>query len=177
MRKNRFNDWITSLVDANLPAGVKRIDWAETGITKDKEIGEHTTGLVLQSPAGGTAYLAWVIGHYGMGENSDDEEEIVEGAPPERVDPVELTPTSDGRIRCLDLEAWLAALVVNSQSPEIKQVERSSALREQRPASTQPFGITIWWHSANRTYTVPTYTLAPGEKRGEGTKYRIKEAF
>lgn len=177
MRKDRFDDWINALVDDALPEGVERIGWAETGISGDAGMGEQTRGLVLKSPAGGTAYLAWTIGHYGMGEKVDDEETVVEGDPPEPIEPVSLVVGTEGRIRGVDLEEWLAALVINAQSPEVKQVERSSVMREQRPASTQPFGITIWWHSANRTFMVPTYTLARGERRSENTKFAIKEAF
>lgn len=176
MRLPRFQTWITALVDANLPTGVKRIGWADSGINKDGGMGEHCTGLVFEAPDGGTVYWQTIVGGGPKGDTFDQPEEIVEGDPPAPVAPVELT-VADGKLRMADLEAWLTALAVNAQSRELASVERFST----RPAKSNlgfshQFGYTLKWHDGSSTTSFLRYTLAPGERRSESTEWRIKEA-
>jgi hypothetical protein len=171
MRAPRFQAWITDLVDTNLPPDVKRIPWADTGIVADKGMADWTLGLVFEAPSGGVAYLQLVHGGGPKGDTFDKPEEIVEGEPPAPVAPVELTVT-EGRLRMAELEAWITALIINAQNREVASVTRFS---ERDPKGFHPFGFSVKWHSGAAAYGHLRYTLAPGERRSEGTEWRIKE--
>lgn len=176
MRNSRFQTWITELVDANLPAAVKRIPWADTGIQSDPGMGEQTGGLVFEAPDGGQVYLSIVQAGGPKGDKIDKDEEIVEGEPPAPVVPVDL-PVVGGQLRMVDIEAWLAALIINAQHREVASVERYSEREvDPRKGLTNRFGFTVRWHSGAAAIGFFRYTLLRGERRSESTEFRIKEA-
>lgn len=175
MRLNRFKPWLWPVIDANLPEGVERLDWDETGIRKDPGMGEQTDGIVLRSPAGGVMYMSVTNANFKpSGDSFDEEEQIVVGDPPEPVAPIELKIAADGRIRMADMEEWLVVVLNNSGNKEMDRVRRLST----REAMYEPqFGFCIYWHSLERTYSTPFYTLKPGQRRTEDAKFKISEAF
>lgn len=76
-------------------AGQVRVQtWAESGVTQQPGW-EHTAGLTLTSPAGGTIDVRWVHGRAG-GDRRDEPENIIEGEPPAPVEPVALTRRRTG---------------------------------------------------------------------------------
>lgn len=167
MRAPRFLTWLTDLLTSDLPDGVTLVSWTDAGVTGEAGM-EHTTGVVLQAPDGGAAYLQIVHG----GGRYDGEEKIVEGNPPAPVAPVSLVVQPGGQLRMVDVEAWITAAIVNSQSRELATVERYST-REKSGA--HPFGFNITWHSGASTHAHLLYTLRPGERRGADTRYRVLE--
>lgn len=174
MRVERFGEWITGLACSN--AGQVQIQtWTESGITRQPGW-EHTDGLTLTSPAGGTIDVQWVHGRAG-GDRREEEEKVVEGDPPAPVEPVVLAPAPDGRISAEQVEAWLAALAANSGSREIAAITRySKRPSDPNAPAAHRYGIAIDWHSRNSTYGGIVHTLAKGEKRSPGTLRRIIEA-
>ncbi|MBE1878712.1 hypothetical protein [Myceligenerans pegani] len=175
MRLNRFKPWLWPVIDANLPEGVERLDWGETGIGKDPGVGEHTDGIVLRSPAGGVMYMSVTNANFkSSGDSYDEPERIVEGNPPEPAAPIDLKVSADGRIRMADLEEWLMVVLNNAGNKEMDRVERLST----REAMYQPqFGFCVYWHSLERTYSTPFYTLQSGQRRTEESRFKISEAF
>lgn len=171
MRPQRFQTWITDLVDAALPPDVERIDWAETGVTKD--LGEQTLGLVFRTSSGAIAFMQIVHGGGPRGEDSSKPEEIIEGEPPQMVESVTLALDDRKRLRMSLLEEWFAALVVNSGSREVASVERYST-REN--LTGHPYGLTIRWHDGAGAFLHLLHTLAPGEQRTANNRYQPKEA-
>jgi hypothetical protein len=175
MRLNRFKPWLWPVIDANLPEGVERLDWAETGIRKDPGMGEHTDGIVLRSPAGGTMYMSVTNANFKpSGDSYDEPEQIVEGNPPEPIAPIDLKIASDGRIRIDDLEEWLVMVLNNAGNKEMDRVRRLST--REAPYETQ-FGFCVYWHSLERTYSTPFHTLQSGQRRIEDSRFKISEAF
>jgi hypothetical protein len=174
VRVERFGEWITGLARSN--AGQVQVQtWDESGITQQPGW-EHTAGLTLTSPAGGTIDIQWVHGRAG-GDRRDEAEKIVEGEPPAPVEPVVLAPAPDGRISAEQVEAWLAALITNSGSREVAKVTRYSHRRADPNApAAHKYGITVDWHSRNSVYGGVVYMLRQGERRSEGTLRRVVDA-
>lgn len=176
MRDIRFQPWLTGLVDAALPDHeVTRTDWAETGVADDPGVGDHTFGLVLGSPAGGSVYMQWTHGAPPGGDPSDRDERIVEGEPPAPVPAVRLQPGADGKLPVRELEAWLHAVIVNSGCREIEVVERFSD-RPDSERGTHPYGLCIRFHNGGEAYGILWYTLPAGARRVPDAKYRILES-
>jgi hypothetical protein len=176
VRNSRFTTWLTGLVDDNLPDDITRLDWDDTGINADPGMGTQCTGLVFQAPDGGTAYLRIVQAGGPLGDNPDNpEREPVIGTPPPPVAPVGLQ-TVDGHLRMADLEAWLTALILNEQHPEVADVQRYSVREvDPRRATHHPFGFSVTWHDGDTAVVFLQYTLTAGERRSDSTQYRIKE--
>lgn len=165
MRPIRFNPWLIDLVDANLPEGVKRIDWAETGVQNDAGMGKGTWGLVLESPAGGLLYLQAVH----SGGEYDKPEVIVEKDAPDPVATVDLVPV-DGRLNLVNVEQWLAALIVNAGNRELASVETYST--REKPGFHR-VGMNLRWHAEDTAVHIhPMYTLPAG--RGRNTTERFQ---
>lgn len=168
MRPARFQPWLVDLVDDALPAGVTLTDWAETGVTADADA-DGTWGLVLTSPAGGDLYIQVVDG---SGGHHETRETIIEKTAPAPVPPVDLVPVA-GRLRLVNVEGWLAALVSNSGNREIAAVETYST----RPVpSFHRTGLTVRWHSGTGMHLLPWYTLPAGRRRTVDARFNLLEA-
>ncbi|WP_125776183.1 hypothetical protein [Antribacter gilvus] len=167
MRASRFIPWLTQLLEPHLPEGVQLIEWSEAGVTRDAGM-EATMGFVLQAPGGGAVYLQAVH----SGGDYSTEEVVVEGEPPAPVPPADLAIQPGGQVRMVDVEAWITALVINSQLREIAEVQRYST-RPNRGA--HPFGFNVIWHSGAASHVHLLHTLRAGERRSADNKYRVLE--
>ncbi|WP_161358504.1 hypothetical protein [Streptomyces sp. SID3343] len=104
------------------------------------------SGLVIELRNGGGINLQFAA-KSAPGDAYDQVEVVREGEPPA---PVEPGPSIDGgSVRLDDFEARIAALVLNTGSTELVDVQRYST---RDPRGAVSYGLRISWHSGAQTY-------------------------
>ncbi|MFE3198945.1 hypothetical protein [Embleya sp. NPDC059237] len=135
----RFEPWLAELL---------RQSGAVTDVAVRTEAGEQKAprpgpyGVSLRLRNGATVDLG-ITAESAAGDQYAQPETEVRGEPPTRLESV---PAIDGaKVRVADIEEWLAALVVNSGSPELRKV--STRYSQEDPPGAIPFGLELRWHS------------------------------
>lgn len=139
MRPVRFEPWLAELL---------RQSGAVTDVAIRTEAGEQKAprpgpyGVSFRLSNGATVALS-ITAESAQGDQYAQPETEVQGEPPARIESV---PTIDGaKVKVADIEEWLAALVVNSGSPELLQV--STRYSQEDPLGAIPYGLELRWHS------------------------------
>ncbi|GGZ18587.1 hypothetical protein GCM10010387_08920 [Streptomyces inusitatus] len=132
MRPQRFQSFVIDLA-TNHPTATKVQTLAESGETK-------TPGGVAITTSTGVSRWG-IVGQLPDGAKHDGFEDApVSGDP---VTPGDAPQAADAP------EAWLAALLAHSQSPEIASIERWSTSEDARP---DYFGLTVRFHNTARVF-------------------------
>lgn len=131
-------------------------------------IGDPRFGLIVHLATGSQLHLQ-LVQVRPDGERPDEEERIVEGAPPEPVAVPELPARAPVRLGQIDVH--LRALLINARHPEIAAVEVSGAVPVL--GSTLP-GLKVRMHSGRTIVVMHRHTLRPGERPGEAHRPRAE---
>jgi hypothetical protein len=133
----RFELWMRDLVT---PEVAKCQTYEEVGFQRSN------SGLMITLHNGGTVNLQFTA-KSAPGDAYDQPEVIREGDAPAPVDSG--PPIVGDPVRLADVEARLAALMMNSGSDELARVERFST---RDPRGAVPYGLRITWHSGAQSY-------------------------
>ncbi|MFI1866361.1 hypothetical protein [Streptomyces jumonjinensis] len=132
MRPGRFQEFVIDLVK-NSPTATQVRTLAEAGDT------EIPCGIAITTAAGVSRW--GIVGQLPDGaKHGGFDDAPVHGDP---VAPGDAPQAADAP------EAWLAALLAHSESPEIASVERWSVREDARPDS---FGVTVRFHNTARVF-------------------------
>lgn len=130
MRPLRFQDFVLDLVK-NTP-GVTRVQTlTEAGSAR------HPYGLAITTSAGEARWQ--ILGQLASGEKHTGADVPVTGEP---------LPTGPNPTAGDSAEAWLAAVITNTQCPEIASIDRWSTQSSKRPQH----GLTVGFHNGARAF-------------------------
>lgn len=135
----------------------------------------HITETHVRFATGATVVLHWVGTDQVGGPNLNPDGSIVTTGPlPEQVPVPELA--TSGRLRMVDIEAHLAAVLNNAGHPEVARVvgynQEPDPNREHR---TLPYGIRVYCHSGANVIGTIEHTLPPGSRPGPDTRFKQRE--
>ncbi|OPC82567.1 hypothetical protein B4N89_17930 [Embleya scabrispora] len=158
MRPKRFEPWLAELL---------RQSGAVTDVAVRTEAGEQRAprpgpyGVSLRLRNGATIELG-ITAESAPGDQYVQTETEVRGEPPARVESV---PAIDGaKVKVADVEEWLAALAVNSGSPELRKV--STRYSQEDPPGAIPYGVELRWHSGAKTRVNFQHAYSSGDRPG-----------
>lgn len=163
MRVRRFADFAKTLLEEAAPPAVRSIQtFAEAGYTAKPR------GLLITFATGARVYMQFV----GSGGGSYDEpEQIVEGAPPEPV-PVPELILQRGKLRLQDFELYMRALLLDSDSKEIREVEAFSP--REKPGYHR-YGLGVHFHGGADVTAMFVHTLPAGATARREGEYKTLE--
>ena len=170
MRVQRFETFLAGLIRTGADQPVRDMQtFAEAGFTG---AGDH--GLILTMGNGARLYLNMVGSAPAGGDDHNQPEKIVEGEPPVPDGEPALQLQPDGRVRTVDVETWLRALLLSSRSPEIREVR---AYSRGEGSGFHPYGITVVFHRGDATHLYFLHTLPKGAEPWEANRYQPLEAI
>lgn len=128
---------------------------------------------IVELASGAQIHVQWVSGAPPTGSAPIGEPDpIVTGPPPAPVKVPEL-PTS-GRLRTGDVEAHLAALLINAGSDQVADVAGYST-DPQLGSDVQPYGIRVRFHDGGAVYGLFRHTLPRGAALVQGGEFKQRE--
>lgn len=155
MRIDRFEGQLHQIIGRAGPPYQTVETFGQAGIT------DARYGLVVHLATGATLHLQ-LIQIRPDGERADEDEQIVEGPPPEPVAVPDLPARASVRLEAID--EHLRALITGARHPEIARVTR----RGDDP------GLTVHMHSGRRIVIMHRYALRPGEHPREAHRPRAE---
>ncbi|MGA8115050.1 MAG: hypothetical protein WCA46_15400 [Actinocatenispora sp.] len=165
MRAPRYEQFVKGLIEANQPAAIASVQtFAEAGHTEDPR------GVKIGLSTGSAVYLRFNHGSPPAGDNFTAPEKIVEGEAPTPV-PQPALEVRGGKVTMVDLEQWLAALIVNSGSAEVRKVTTYSTREKPR---SYVLGFNVLWHNGGEAYAAIIHTQPAG--RGLRSDLTLAEA-
>jgi hypothetical protein len=150
---------------------------AITSVDAVQRTGEdaHITDTHVTFTTGAKVIVHWVGADQVGGPNRNPDGSIATTGPaPERVPVPELA--TSGRLRLLDIEAHLAAVLNNGGHPEVVKVvgrqQDSDPNHEHRDLEC---GLRVHCHSGADVFGIFEHTLPPGSRPGPDTKFKQRE--
>lgn len=164
MRPSRFRVWAEEQIRQS-PA------IASVEPVQAKPPNEHITYSHVTLATGARITVHW-IGGSPVGANTPHIDDVITGSPPEPVKVPELA--TSGRLRVVDIEAHLVALITNGGHEEVESVVASS----QQPSiytDGTSYAIRVSCHSGHSVTGYFRYILSGGEQPSPSTEFRKRE--
>ncbi|KIZ16868.1 hypothetical protein [Streptomyces natalensis] len=163
MRPQRLMEFVAETL-TNAPEVQRAVPWQEGGV---RPYGVQVTFLT------GAELWLGVMAQAAPGESYDEPEVPVTAEPPAEVAVPELL--EGGKVTPLSAEAYIAAVLTNSGSAEIKRAYGySEGATMTRPTSAP--GVGLEFHSAGRGFLPFIHTARAGQGKGRQA-FDLQEAF
>ncbi|PRY01421.1 hypothetical protein [Allonocardiopsis opalescens] len=166
MRLHRFIPFVRDLVVADASPVV-----SETRTFEELGDADRRFGLMLRFSNDARVFLQAVAISPPGGNPFSEPERIEHGEPPAAATPYELQ-TMSGRVRIVDVEGYLLALIANSGNTEIKALGALSA----DPVSTKPAGVEVVFHNGAKSWLYFLHALRAGEEPSASSAFKPLEA-
>lgn len=163
MRPQRLMEFVAATLE-KAPEVTRAEAWQEGAV--------RPFGVQVTFATGAEMWLG-VMAQAAPGENYDQPETPVTDAPPAEVPVPDLL--TNGKATPLSAEAYIAAVLTNSGSPEIKRAYGYSAGATPTNPTAHP-GVGLEFHSGGRGFLPFIHTARAGQGRGSRS-FDLQDAF